>query len=66
MEKPTFRELFVKYLTQDSTTGDARRRDFNRAIFDAEKGFANYCGTNLDMVLDKFDKAAREFNETTK
>jgi hypothetical protein len=35
MKKPTLRELFIKYLTQDSTTMDARRREFNQAIFDA-------------------------------
>jgi hypothetical protein len=29
--------------------------------FDAEKGFANYCRTDLAMVLEKFDKAMREF-----
>jgi hypothetical protein len=61
MKKPTLRELFIKYLTQDSTTMDARRREFNQAIFDAEKGFANYCRTDLAMVLEKFDKAMREF-----
>ena len=55
------RELFIKYLTQDSETRDARRKEFNQAIFDAEKGFANYCGTDLDMVLEKFDKALAGF-----
>ena len=55
------RKLFIKYLTQDSETRDARRKEFNQAIFDAEKGFANYCGTDLDMVLEKFDKALAGF-----
>ena len=61
MRKPTLRELFIKYLTQDSATKDARRKEFNQAIFDAEKGFANYCETSLDMVLEKFDKAIKEY-----
>jgi len=63
MNNPTLRELFIKYLTQDSATKDARRREFNQAIFDAEKGFANYCETDLDMVLEKFDKAVRELRQ---
>jgi len=63
MRKPTLRELFIKYLTQDSATKDARRREFNQAIFDAEKGFANYCRTDLDMVLEKFDKAVKELRQ---
>jgi len=61
MRKPTLRELFIKYLTQDSATRDARRKEFNQAIFDAEKGFANYCKTDLEMVLEKFDKAVKEW-----
>ena len=59
--KSTLRELFVKYLTQDSAIQDARRREYNQAIFDAEEGWAVFCGTDLDMVLEKFDKATREF-----
>ena len=55
------RKLFIKYLTQDSETRDARRKEFNQAIFDAQKGFANYCQTDLDMVLEKFDKALAGF-----
>ena len=54
------RLLFLKYLTQDSETHDARHRDFNQAIFDEEKGFAVWNGTDLDMVMEKFDKAIKE------
>ena len=58
------RELFLKYLTQDSLTQDARRKDFNQAIFGG-KGFGAgepvFVRTNLDMVMDKFDKAIREW-----
>ena len=66
MRKPTLRELFLKYLTQDSTTQDMRRRNFNRAIFDADEGWAVYCNTSLDMVLEKFDKANKEYNLVNK
>jgi len=54
------RELFIKYLTKDSETKDARRREFNRAIFNADEGWAVWNGTDLDMVLDKFDRAISE------
>lgn len=54
------RELFLKYLTCDSETQDARRKGFNQAIFDAEEGWAVFNGTDLGMVMEKFDKAVRE------
>jgi hypothetical protein len=54
------REAFVKYLTVDSETQDARKREFNKAIFDAEEGWACFNGTDLSMVMEKFDKAVRE------
>ena len=54
------RELFIKYLTQDSETKDARRREFNQAIFNADEGWAIWNVTDLDMVLDKFDRAISE------
>ena len=52
------RAAFMVALTKDSKTTDRRRKEFNQAIFDAEDGFANFNGTDLDMVMDKFDKAA--------
>jgi hypothetical protein len=52
------RELFIKYLTEDSETMDARRKEFNQAIF-AKEGYAVFNGTDLDMVLEKFDKAIK-------
>ena len=55
------RALFLKYLTQDSKTQDARRKEYNQAIFDGEEGWAVFNGTDLDMVLDKFDKAVKEW-----
>ena len=49
---------FLRLLTEDSPHGDARRRDFNQAIFDREKGYAIFNGTDLEMVMEKFNKAA--------
>jgi len=54
------REIFLKYLTVDSETKDARRKDFNQAIFNAKAGSAIFCRTDLDMVMEKFDKALKE------
>ena len=54
------RKAFVKRLTTDSPPHDARRKDFNQAIFDAEEGFACFSGTDLNMVLEKFDAAVRD------
>lgn len=62
------RELFLKYLTQDSETKDMRRKEFNQAIFmKSDDAFYNgepvFCGTNLDMVMEKFDRAVKEFDK---
>ena len=53
------RAEFVRLLTTDSATQDARRREFNQAIFMSD-GEAVWSATTLDMVMSKFDKAARE------
>ena len=58
----TLTELFIKYLTQDSQTQDRRRKEYNQAIFDCDEGWAVFTGTNLDMVLDKFDMALKEWD----
>jgi hypothetical protein len=60
------RELFLKYLTVDSETKDARRKEFNQAIFidSALKHFGGqqvFNGTDLGMVMEKFDKAIKEW-----
>jgi len=60
MEK--LRELFLRYLVEDSETQDARRREFNQAIFDKE-GWAVFNETDLGMVMEKFDKAVKEYQE---
>ncbi len=53
------RACFLKYLTVDSDTRDRRRKDYNQAIFDDEKGYAVFSGTDLDMVMEKFDMALK-------
>ncbi len=55
------RQLFLKYLTIDSEIKDARRKEFNQAIFDEKEGWAVFNGTNLDMVMERYDKAVKEF-----
>jgi len=51
------RKEFLKMLTVDSPHDDRRKKDFNQAIFNAEEGWACFNGTDLQMVMDKFDKA---------
>ncbi len=63
MNNKRLRELFLKLLTIDSETQDRRRKDFNQAIFNAQEGWAVFNGTDLDMVMDKFDKAVREIEK---
>ncbi len=57
------REAFLHCLTVDSETNDARRREFNQAIFDPDQGWAVFNGTDLDMVMDKFDKAVKQVDQ---
>ena len=66
MDTKKLRDLFIKYLTVDSETQDARRKDFNQAIFidpNAKMfgGHQVFNGTDLDMVVGKFDKAAKDW-----
>lgn len=51
-------EEFVRLLTTDSPHHDRRRRDFNQAVFMAD-GKPVWTETTLDMITDKFEKAAR-------
>ena len=58
-EMEELRGKFLLFLTTDSETKDARRKDFNQAIFDPEEGWAIFNNTDLDMVMLKFDKALK-------
>lgn len=62
------RAKFLEYLTIDSKTHDARRKDFNQAIFiDPEDKMSGgkqvFNGTDLDMIMGKFDKAKVDHNQ---
>jgi hypothetical protein len=50
------RDEFLRLLTEDGPTQDRRRKDYNQAIFNPD-GWAVFNGTDLDMVMGKFDKA---------
>lgn len=61
------RELFIKRMTQDSETQDRRRKDFNQAIFTVmDDGYSYQCfnNTDLDMVLQCFDDAVKDWRRT--
>jgi hypothetical protein len=58
-----FRELFLKRLTIDSETQDKRRKEFNQAIFDKDEGWACFNGTDLEMIMDKFDLAIEDLKK---
>lgn len=58
------REEFLKLLTQDSETRDMRRKEYNQAIFNPE-GWAVFNGTDLNMVMDKFDHAVKNLDKRT-
>lgn len=62
MQADQLRAEFLRLLTEDSEVKDRRSKDYNQAIFatEAEGGYAIFTGNSLDMVLDKFDKAAKE------
>jgi hypothetical protein len=60
----TLRGAFIRLLTEDGLTTDRRRKDYNQAIFfplsnPSFPGHAVFNGTSLDMVLEKFDRAAQ-------
>lgn len=62
------RDEFVRLLTVDSETHDRRRKDYNQALFmtsDDPYYSGKQCWTSidLDMVLEKFDKAVRNVGD---
>lgn len=60
-QKVYLRREFLRLLTEDSKTQDRRKKDYNQAIFASFEngGYAIFNGTDLQMVMDKFDKAIR-------
>lgn len=58
------RELFIKRMTEDSETQDARKKEFNQAIFGFKDDDTTYCvwdSIDLDMVLRCFDDAVKDW-----
>lgn len=64
----TFRQLFINRMSVDSETHDARRKEFNKAIFfwneEAGEYSATFSQTSMEMVLDKFDEALKDYRRT--
>lgn len=62
------RELFIKRMTIDSDHNDRRRKDFNQAIFFYDdythEHIQCFCGTNMEMVLQCFDDAVKDWRRT--
>lgn len=61
------RKLFIKRMTIDSVHNDRRRKDFNQAIFDYNDDgstFAIWSETDMDMVLQCFDDAVKDWRES--
>ena len=61
------RALFIKRMTVDSEHCDARRKDFNQAIFsyrDNGSTYAVWYDTDMDMVLRCFDDAAKDWRRS--
>lgn len=56
------REEFLKLLTVDSETDDRRRKEYNQAIFDPDRGYAIWTLMDLEMVMSRFDKAVRNLD----
>ena len=69
-----FRELFIKRMTVDSDHNDRRRKDFNQAIFgwweedeaeaDPSKTFPCWSNMSMDMVLQCFDDAVKDWRKS--
>ena len=68
------RKVFIKRMTVDSEHSDARRSDFNQAIFfqvddDADPNdYSTYqevfCKTDMGMVLRCFDDAVKDWRKS--
>ena len=66
MDLDIFKSLFLARLTTDSETQDSRKKEFNQAIFDKDRGYACFGETDLDMIIDKFDLAIKDYKRGNK
>lgn len=59
------REEFIKLLTVDSETLDARRRDFNVSLFAPreEGGHQRWTALYIEDITEKFDKAVKNVSK---
>jgi hypothetical protein len=57
------RAEFLRLLTTDSKSRDRRKRDYNQAVFEPD-GPSIWSSTDLDMVMEKFDKAVKNLART--
>lgn len=65
------RELFITRMTVDSDHNDARRKDFNQAIFfypdyvvrDPENAIQAFDDMTMDLVLECFDNAVKDWQK---
>jgi hypothetical protein len=62
-EVTRLRAEFLRLLTVN-TGRDRRRKNYNQAIFDPS-GYAIWSSTDLDMVMEKFDRAAAAVSRPT-
>lgn len=61
------RSLFIKRMTEDSETQDRRRKDYNQAIFGYRDDGTTYQAwdtVDMDMVLECFDNAVKDWRKT--
>lgn len=58
MDPDALRARFVELMTVDGP--DRRRRNNNHAIFFASDGEPVWSGTDMGMVLEKFDRAVED------
>ena len=59
IDSDKLREAYLQRLTVDSPHHDARRRDFNQAVF-LDTGQPIWSSVLLDMVMVAFDKAVND------
>lgn len=57
------RNLYLLFLTEDIDIDNQKSKQYNQAIFDKDKGKQMFCETDLNMVMEKFDKAIKVYNK---
>ena len=60
MDAKRLRDAFIKYLTVDGETQDARRKEFNQRLFNPKEGWQCWDRIDFNMIMEKFDKSVKE------